>query len=289
MYGNLNKSHFVLFPKGTENMKEINYTAKILKIAHYDENLPEITSPYRESKDLPPVYYDTHIEAEIISVNTGELSDVKLPRFLRKWFQTSLFKSKVIKTSFRTTIGFRSPEDAKKYRDQDYLEKDGQDVQTIVTLYRLRDLNVGELIRFFYLNPESCPSVPNLIRYQNEPLIIDNFKNKSYPSRIDNTLEDSPIKHDIKFIGLCRFEKVRTSCWKQNWFRLEAKYPFLINIKQELFYKKRSTWKKVKIVVVIISTIVFLVYRLYPNLLNNPMHRLTLIVTSLTNMLKDLF
>ena len=58
-------------------------------------------------------------------------------------------------------------EDVKKYRDQDYLEKEGQDVQTLITISRLRNLNVGELIRFSYLNPESYPSVPNLIRYQN--------------------------------------------------------------------------------------------------------------------------
>ena len=265
----------------------LSYTAKILKITHIEGNKNELTSPYRESKNLPISTYDTVIEAEIISVegcgtNTDESSRDAQPGFfgVRKY---------EIKTSLMTTIGFRSLEEVKKYREQRHIEKNSPDLETIITHHRLRDLSVGELITFSYPDPEENSQKDyNLIRYQNEPLTISDFKSKSYPSKIDNMVEDSVVRYQQKFIGLGAFEKIKTLVWKGIWFRLQAKYHFLIGIKRA-FYRKRSRWEITKFIIVLMVTIISIAYSLNPEFLNEPKHKFLFIIVALVNMLKELF
>ena len=184
----------------------LEYVAKILKTNHRNERTSEeITSPYRESKNPPPSTYEPVIEAEIISV---------------KEYNTR------IKTSCFTIIGFRSYEEVVKYRELSEIKTESAEMQSVITLMRLLDLEEGELIKFSYPKPEDRGKDYNLIRYKNEPLTIDDFKNKLYPPKIDNTLEDSPRRFPHHFTGLSQFERVNTSCTKQAWFRLQAKYPF---------------------------------------------------------------
>ena len=283
----------------------LTYTAKILKITHSSlGDSPELTSPYRESKELPLTHYGVYIEAEIISVEGyGDYQEDSkiyrffraiLPGFLRKLFRIYRSDKKRVKTSLMTTIGFHSFDSVKKFREQTdiSIEPGSQDLATVKTLYRLEDLYVGELIKFTYTNPESDreDSDLNLIRYQNTPLTMEDFKNKSYPSRIDNTLEDSPMKNGvITFIGLAGFEKVAPLTWKGVWFRLQAKYPALLEIKQALFYRKRSRWQKIKIVIVVIFSVISITYALNPEFLNEPKHRAVFIIATVVNMIKEFF
>ena len=240
------------------------YVAKILKIS--ESEYKEITSPYRESKGLPPSTYNPLIEAEIICV---------------KGYPHQ------IKTSCFTTIGFRSFEEVEKYRKLPHIEKDSQELEAVITLHRLIDLKAGELIEFSYPGPEGKDY--NLIRYENEPLTIEDFKNKSYPSEIDNTLEDSPRRFPNFFIGISKFEKVRIHCLKEVWFRLQGRYRFLIKAKQKLFYTKRSAWEKTKLIASIVVGAIFITYALDPTLLSESKHRWTLAIATLINIVKELF
>ena len=204
----------------------IEYTAKILKIILLSE-YEDTTSPYRESKNLPPSTYDPLIEAEIICVE----------RYNDR-----------IKTSCFTTIGFRSYEEVEKYLELTDIKKDSQELQSVITLYRLKDLRAGELIKFSYPAPKDRPEDKtedcNLIRYENKILTIEDFKNKSYPSKIDNTLEDFPKRSSYSFVGLSKFEKVRIHFLKDAWFRLQGKYRFLIEVKQNYFIPREVDGKK---------------------------------------------
>lgn len=247
----------------------LEYVAKILKTNRRNEStLEEITSPYRESKNLPPSTYDPVIEAEII--------------FVKKY-------NTRIKTSCFTTIGFRSYEEVVKYGELSEIKTESAEMQSVITLMRLLDLEEGELIKFSYPKPDGSGKDYNLIRYKNEPLTIDDFKNKSYPSKIDNTLEDSPRRFPNFFTGLSQFERVNISCVKQAWFRLQVKYPFLIEVKQKLFYTKWSRWKKIKLTVSIVGSIILIIYALNPTLLSDPKHRWAFVIATLISVLKELF
>lgn len=281
----------------------LTYTAKILKITRSPEDRSELTSPYRESKELPLTHFGIYIEAEIISVEGyGHYQEGTrtyrlfraIPRFLRKLFRMYPSYKKKIKTSLMTTIGFHSFESVKKFREQTdiSIELGSQDRATMKTLYRLEDLYVGELIKFTYPNPESDPedSDLNLIRYQNIPLTIEDFKNKSYPSRIDNTLEDAAIKSGIiSFIGLGEFERVAPLGCKGVWFRLQAKYPALLEIKQALFYRKRSRWQNIKIAIAGIFSVISINYTFNPEFLSEPKHRIAFIIATFINLIKEVF
>ena len=192
----------------------LKYVAKILKISLLESEYKEITSPYRESKNLSASVYDPLIEAEIICVEDY---------------------NRQIKTSCFTTIGFRSYEEVKKYRELPHIGKESQELEAVITFHRLRDLKAGELIKFTYPEPEGDGEDYNLIRYENQPLTIDDFKNKSYPSKIDNVLEDSARRFPHLFIGLSKFEKVRIHWLKEVWFRLQGRHRFLIEAKQKLY------------------------------------------------------
>ena len=268
------------------NIPMLSYTAKILKITHIEGNENKLTSPHRESKNLPISTYDTIIEAEIISVkgygtDTDESSRSAQPGFFGA-------REYQIKTSLMTTIGFRSLEEVEKYRKQHHIEKNSPDLETIITYHRLRDLSVGELITFSYPYPENSQKDYNPIRYQNKPLTISDFKSKSYPAKIDNMVEDSAVRHNRKSIGLGAFKKIKTPVWKGIWFRLQAKYRFLIRIKQT-FYRKRSRWEITKFVIVVMVTIISIAYSLNPEFLKEPEHKFLFIIVALVNMLKELF
>ena len=275
----------------------MDYTVKILKITSYKEVEDKQTSPYRESKGLSPTGYDVYIEAEIILVK-GYIQIRKSLRaillsFLKKLLQISTYTSDInqMKTSLITTIGFCSFEEMDRYDRLTEIKKYSQELETMVTLSRLKDLSVGELIKFSYPNPtrSEIDYNLNLIRYENRPLTLENFKDKLYPSRIDNTLEDSAIKYINSFIGLCYFEKLKTSVWKGIWFRLQAKYPVLLEIKQALFYKKRSTWEKCKVAIGVILGVISILYVLKPEWLSNPKHRVVSIIAAIINMIKEIF
>ena len=162
-------------------------------------------------------------------------------------------------------------------------------MQAVITLYRLIDLKAGELIKFTYPEPEGDGEDYNLIRYENKPLTIDDFKSKSYPSKIDNVLEDSARRFRYLFIGLSKFEKVRIHWLKEVWFRLQGRHRFLIKAKQKLFYTKRSAWEKTKLIISIVVTSISIIYILYPTLLNKVKHRWVSIITTLINALKEPF
>ena len=247
----------------------LKYIAKILKITRREDSEREkITSPYRESKSLPPSTYDPFIEAEIICVE---------------------HYNDRIKTSCFTTIGFRSDEEVEKYRELTDIKTNSQELEAVITLSRLRDLRAGELIIFPYPEPENRGEDFNLVRYQNKVLTIEDFKNKSYPSKIDNTLEDFPKRFPHSFVGLSKFEKEKINCLKAAWFRLQGKHRFLIEAKQKLLYTKRSGWEKAKLIISIVVSVIFITYALYPTLLSEPEHRWAFALTTLINVIKELF
>ena len=159
----------------------LTYTVKILKITQSSEDKRELTSPYRESKNLPPTHYGIYIEAEIISVEGYWHYQVRskiyrlfrtiLHGFLRKLFRIYRSDKKRVKTSLMTTIGFHSFESVENFREKTdiSIRAGSQDLATAKTLYRLEDLYVGELIKLTYPDPELDHENPdlNLIRYQN--------------------------------------------------------------------------------------------------------------------------
>ena len=247
----------------------LKYVVKILKITPIGgSEYEDITSPYRESKNLPPSTYDLLIEAEIICVE---------------------HYNDRTKTSCFTTIGFRSYEEVEKYRKLTHIEKNSQELEALITFYRLKVLKAGELIIFPYPEPEDRGEDFNLVRYQNKVLTIEDFKNKSYPSKIDNTLEDFPKRFRHSFVGLSKFEKEKINCLKAAWFRLQGKHRFLIEAKQKLLYTKRSGWEKAKLIISIVVSAIFITYALYPTLLSEPEHRWAFVLTTLINVIKELF
>ncbi|MCY3741490.1 MAG: hypothetical protein OXH00_10755 [Candidatus Poribacteria bacterium] len=263
-------------PKDKNEQKKVmmEYTAKILKITRLQSgttpmygHCKKITSPYREAKDLQPSLYDFLIEAEIISVKHSNLK---------------------IKTSCFTTIGVRSTEEARKFEEVSYIKKRSKRFASLITICRMMDLRVGELIQFSYPEPETEPEPEyigkyyNLIRCKNQPLTIEDFKNKSYPSKIDNTLEDTDVRLSV-------YKKVKINYLKEVWFRLQGKYRFLIDIKQKLFYRRRSVLEKVKLTVGIAGLVIFFIFSLNPTLLTEPGYRWIFIITTVISGLKEFF
>ena len=271
-------------------MRLLYYTGKILKITHLPEDSRKLTSPYRKSKELPATYYGIYMETEIISVEGYDREPTRLGarmlRFLRRSFrmcQTSRYK---VKTSLITTIAFRSSKEAERYAELTEIGVRSQEFETEITLFRLTDLDVGALIIFSYPDPESGGEDHNLIRYQNEPLTINDFERKLDTLIIDNTLEDSAIRYGSSFIGLCRFKKIKTPEWKR---KLKARCRFLIDIKHALFYKKRSTLQKVGISIVVIITIVSIFYDLNSGSKNEQKSLVIAVIMAFMGMLKEFF
>ena len=262
----------------------MEYIAKILELD--DRNSNELNSPYRESQDLPPSIHQIRMELEIIGV-----VDYTSPTLLKRFFCGLIRKypkgNLLTKASLLTTVGYRSDEEVEKYRSLKHLEKESEDLQTVTALLRLIDLREGELIQFSY--PDDDDMQFNLIRYENKIISKDDFRNKSYRSRIDNTLEDKAIRYRLKFIGISNFEKLKLNPFKEAWFRLQSKYRFLIEVKQLLFYTKRTTWFKIKLVLTLIISVIFVFYAFNPDLLNDTTHRWIFILTTLINIIKELF
>ena len=249
----------------------MRYIAKILDID--SGNNDELNSPCRESKGLPPSVYQVRMKVEIIGIGAYQ-EPSKIKRFLCKIIRKYPSGKAITKTSFTTTIGYRSFEEVEKYRNLENLGSESSELRTVITLMRLIDLREGELIEFSYPDePDWKDQVLNLIRHNNQILSIEELRSKSYPKEIDNTLEDKALRFPYNFIGLSDFKKLDLNPLKKCWFRFQAKHGFLIEAKQDLFYTKRSTWTKIKWIFSSFVGIVTLIYLFIPALLKEEIHR----------------
>lgn len=282
-------------------LNQIWYTAKILRIYKISSFNEEMNSPKRKEMGLDPIKHGIHIEVEIISVTDTSLNEK-------------------VKTSFLTKIGWVSPEDMSyalgshegvvRASDNDEFpthafKERSAEIKAIKAYSILAYVKKGDLIKFCYPG-ESDTQRPNetdyfmeynLIRYNNKPLTMDDFKNKSYPHTIDNIVEDYPVmitiadgsKRWMHYIGLSSlYAYPPKRLFKSVIYKKVPKYRyFLIEIKQKLFYDNNTKLFKYKLALSAIIAVIIIFYTLNPHLLLENDHKWFFILSNIINVLKE--